>query len=72
MRTFTASVIAIFTTLVLLAQPVTAEHHEGAEEASAPDAFVWFSRKGLGLILGGSAGGGRIHFKGDDHTFRMK
>jgi len=44
-----------------------------AEDAApmTPDAFVWLTRDGLGLILGGSSGGGRIHFKGDDEPFRM-
>ena len=43
---------------------------EGAS-AMAPNGFVRFSQSGLGLILGGSTGGGWIHFDGDDHTFRI-
>lgn len=64
-----AMLIAVF----LLTIPVAyAEHHEGdGAEPMTPDAFVWFSRKGLGAIIGGSSGGGRIKFMGDDHTFRM-
>jgi len=40
-------------------------------EPMEPSGLVWFSRKGLGLIIGGSAGGGRLQFAGDNHTFRM-
>ncbi|MGR9092796.1 MAG: hypothetical protein ACU85U_19670 [Gammaproteobacteria bacterium] len=54
-----------------VAMPVAADNHGGGAEFVPPDAFVWFSRKGIGAIIGGSAGGGRIHFMGDDHTFRM-
>ncbi|MCK5363763.1 MAG: hypothetical protein KAR22_12375 [Gammaproteobacteria bacterium] len=44
---------------------------EGMTAPMAPTGFVRFSQKGLGLILGGSTGGGWIHFQGDDHTFRI-
>jgi hypothetical protein len=42
-----------------------------AAEPMEPPGLVWFSRKGLGLIIGGSAGGGRLQYAGDNHTFRM-
>ena len=48
-----------------------AQEQAAGAEAMEPDGFVWFSRKGLGLIIGGSAGGGRLQFGGDNHTFRM-
>ena len=57
--------------LFTLAPATYAQAEGSAAEPPAPDAFVWFSKKGLGLILGGSAGGGRIRYMGDDHTFRM-
>lgn len=49
----------------------TAQEKAAGAEPMDPDAFVWFSRKGLGLIIGGSTGGGRLQFRGDNHTFRM-
>ena len=48
-----------------------AQEQSATAEPMEPDGFVWFSRKGLGLIIGGSAGGGRLQFAGDNHTFRM-
>lgn len=70
-RNFLGSMLALAIGVVGLV-PMTFAQDEGAvAEPPAPDAFVWFSKKGLGLLLGGSAGGGRIRFMGDDHTFRM-
>ena len=71
MKVGTVGLAAILTFSLAAIMPVSAEHHGDHAEAPSPDGYVWFSRKGLGLILGGSAGGGRIHFRGDDHTFRM-
>lgn len=48
-----------------------AQEQVAGADAMEPDGFVWFSRKGLGLIIGGSTGGGRLQFAGDNHTFRM-
>lgn len=48
-----------------------AQSQTAGAEPMEPDGFVWFSRKGLGLIIGGSTGGGRLQFGGDNHTFRM-
>lgn len=48
-----------------------AQEQGASAEAMEPAGFVWFSRKGLGLIIGGSTGGGRLQFGGDNHTFRM-
>jgi hypothetical protein len=41
------------------------------EEPLVPDGFVWFSKKDLGIILGGSKGGGHLKYGNDDHTFRV-
>lgn len=65
------NLLAAVCVLGLTAAPAFADNHGGEAEVMTPDAFVWFSRKGIGALIGGSAGGGRIHFKGDDHTFRM-
>jgi hypothetical protein len=61
----------ILTGLILALSSLSIQAEDMAGEAPAPDAFVRFSQQGLGLILGGSAGGGWIHFNGDDHTFRI-
>jgi len=62
---------SIVLSLVLLLAPAASQAQDAGASGTTPDAFVWLSRQGIGLILGGSTGGGRIHFDGDDHTFRM-
>jgi len=57
--------------LISVLPPVIAQGAGAAPEAPSPDAFVRLSQSGIGLIIGGSSGGGWIHFNGDDHTFRI-
>jgi hypothetical protein len=66
-----ASALLAVTLGVGVAPLAVAQEQAAAAEAAEPAGFVWFSRKGLGLIIGGSTGGGRLQFAGDNHTFRM-
>jgi hypothetical protein len=74
MEKFRMHIKKILSTLTLLGFMFVLPAAFAQEDAAAPttpDAFVWLSKTGLGLIIGGSTGGGRIHFQGDDHTFRI-
>lgn len=64
-------ILAIFVMFGFLFVLPQAFAEEGMSKPMNPVGFVRFSQSGLGLILGGSTGGGWIHFDGDDHTFRI-
>ena len=62
---------AMALTLISALFVASASYAQDADEGPAPDGFVWLSKQGLGLLIGGSFGGGRLQFQGDNHTFRI-